>query len=127
MDFNVHIIDRKQKSVVRVIENPSNNDSPLCLRLLPGFDYDKFPFILLRDKEGITIMNLRTQTAFRGWMSWYQQQPFPQMLMECQANKETGSITCYVLEYSGKDSAVVKYEISPDYVGALRIMVRNEM
>ena len=73
MDYNVHLIDRKQKSVVRVIENPSNSDSPLCLRLIPGFDYDKFPFLLLRDKEGVSIMNLRTQTAFRGWLSWYQQ------------------------------------------------------
>lgn len=72
MDFNVHIIDRKQKSVVRVIENPSNNDSPLCLRLIPGFDYDKFPFLILRDKEGVTLMNLRSQTAFRAWQSWYQ-------------------------------------------------------
>ena len=49
------------------------------------------------------------------------------MLMECQANKETGSIICYTLEYTGKDSTIVKYELAPDYVGALRVMVRNEM
>jgi hypothetical protein len=127
MDFNVHIIDRKHRQVVRVIENPSNSDNPLCLRLIPGFDYDKFPFLLLRDKEGVTIINLRTHTAFRGWATRYQQQPFPQMLMECQANKESGTITCFVLEYTGKDSALVRYEISPDYVGALKVMVRNEM
>ena len=73
MDFNVHIIDRKQKCVVRVIENPSNSDNPLCLRMIPGFDYDKLPFLLLRDKEGVSIMNIRTHSAFRGWATSYLQ------------------------------------------------------
>ena len=51
------------------------------------------------------------------------------MLMECQAIKgySGGMITCFVLEYTGKDSALVRYELSPDYVGALKVMVRNEM
>jgi carbon monoxide dehydrogenase subunit G len=49
------------------------------------------------------------------------------MLMECQADKEAGTIVCYVLEYSGKDSALVKYEMTQDYVGALKMMGRKHM
>jgi hypothetical protein len=32
----------------------------------------------------------------------------------------------HVLEYNGKDSALVKYELSTDYLGALRIMASND-
>ena len=34
MDLNVYLIDRKQKAVVKTIENPSGSDRPLCLSLI---------------------------------------------------------------------------------------------
>lgn len=77
MDLNIYIIDRKAKTTVRTIENPSGSDNPLCMRLIPQFDYDKFPFALVRDKDGVTLVNLRTAIAYRGFQSWYQQLPFP--------------------------------------------------
>lgn len=127
MDLNAYIIDRKSKAVLRTIENPSGSDNPLCMRLIPQFDYDKLPFAIMRDKDALVIINLRNATAFKVFQSWYQQLPFPQMLMEVQKSPESAAIVLYVLEYSGKDSALVKYELSPDYIGGLRIMVRNDM
>lgn len=41
------------------------------MRLIPGFDYEKFPYILLRDKEGVLFVNLRTHVTFRGVHAWY--------------------------------------------------------
>lgn len=49
------------------------------------------------------------------------------MLMECERVSDSTAIAVYLLEYTGRDSAVVKYEISEDYVGALRVMAKNEM
>jgi hypothetical protein len=131
MDTSVHIIDRKTKSVVRQIDIPSGSDNPLCLRLIPGFDLDKFPYLLLRDKEGVSIINVKFSRGFKCLQIWYQQLPFPQMLMECYKALSGDSSTeastfLHVLEYNGKDSALVKYELSADYLGALRIMASND-
>lgn len=49
MDLNIYLIDRKQKVVVKTIENPSGSDRPLCMRLIPSFDIEKMPYIMLRD------------------------------------------------------------------------------
>ena len=49
MDLNIYFIDRKTNSVVKAIENPSGSDRPLCLRLIPGFEGEKMPFVMLRD------------------------------------------------------------------------------
>ena len=49
MDLNIYFIDRKTNSVVKAIENPSGSDRPLCLRLIPGFENEKMPFVMLRD------------------------------------------------------------------------------
>ncbi len=65
--------------------------------------------------------------TYKIFQSWYHQLPFPQMLLDCYRNLETGSIICYVVEYMGKDSTVVRYEISADYVGALKVIAKNEM
>jgi hypothetical protein len=35
MDLNVYLIDRKQRAVIKTIENPSGSDRPLCMRLIP--------------------------------------------------------------------------------------------
>jgi len=49
------------------------------------------------------------------------------MLLECYKVMETGAIICYVIEYTGKDSTVVKYEISSDYVGGMRQLAKAEL
>lgn len=49
MDLNIYLIDRKQKAVVKTIENPSGSDRPLCMKLIPSFENEKMPFVLLRD------------------------------------------------------------------------------
>ena len=72
MDLNIYIIDRKAKAVIRTIENPSGCDYPLCMRLLPLFDYDKLPFALLRDKDGVILVNVKTAQAYKLLQSWYQ-------------------------------------------------------
>ena len=77
MDLSMHVIDRKTKTVIRSIENPSGSDNPLCMRLIPQFDYEKFPFALIRDKDGVNLVNLRNGSAFKAIQSWYQQLPFP--------------------------------------------------
>jgi hypothetical protein len=71
MDLNAYIIDRKSKAVLRTIENPSGSDNPLCMRLIPQFDYDKLPFAIMRDKDALVIINLRNATAFKVFQSWY--------------------------------------------------------
>jgi hypothetical protein len=49
------------------------------------------------------------------------------MLLDCYRNLDTSAIVCYVIEYTGKDSTLVKYEISGDYVGGLKIIAKNDM
>ena len=48
------------------------------------------------------------------------------MLLEATKILETGAIICYVIEYQGKDSAVVKYEMTPDLIGALRNIAKSD-
>jgi len=50
---------------VKTIENPSGSDRPLCMRLIPSFDIEKMPFALLRDQEGITLVNLKNPGAYK--------------------------------------------------------------
>ena len=128
MDMNIYIIDRKAKTIVRTVENPSGSDNPLCMRLIPQFDLDKLPFALVRDKDGITFVNLKTATAYRGLYSLYQQLPFPQMLLDVQKSADpTSAMTFFVLEFTGRDSALVKYDVSHDFLSGLRLMVKNDM
>ena len=71
MELNISIIDRKTKAVSRTVENPSGSDNPLCMRLIPLFDYDKFPFAFIRDKDSVNLINLKTGTAYKGLSTWY--------------------------------------------------------
>jgi len=71
MDLCIHLADRKYKQVVKTIENPSGSDRPLCMRLIPGYDYEKMPFALLRDQEGITVVNFKNGCAYKVCQSWY--------------------------------------------------------
>lgn len=127
MDLNVYIIDRKQKQVIKTIENPSGSDRPLCMRLIPNFDIEKMPYALIRDQEGITLINLKNPGAYKIFQSWYHQLPFPQMLLDCYKVVETGAVVCYLVEYTGKDSTVVRYELTGDFIGGLRLMAKNDM
>ena len=125
MDLNVYLIDRKTKAVIRSIENPSGNDNPLCVRPIPMFDYEKLPFVLVRDREGITLVNTRTGSAYKSFETWYQQLPFPQMLLDTEKSQDAAIL--YVLEYTGRDSTLVKYEMTTEYIGGLRLMVKNDL
>ena len=127
MELNISIIDRKTKAVNRTVENPSGSDNPLCMRLIPLFDYEKFPFALIRDKDSVNLINLRTGSAYKGFSTWYQQLPFPQMLLDCQKAPDSSAIDLYVLEYTGKNSAIVKYEMTADYVGALKLIIKQDL
>jgi len=60
MDQNIYIVDRKYKQTIKQFENPSGNDRPLTMRLIPSYDVEKMPFALLRDQEGITIINTKS-------------------------------------------------------------------
>ena len=65
MDLNIYIIDRKQRLMIKTIENPSGSDRPLSMRLIPSFDNEKLPFLLLRDQEGITLVNVKNVGAYK--------------------------------------------------------------
>ena len=65
MDLNVFLIDRKYKQIIKQIENPSGSDRPLSMRLIPGFDIDKMPYLFLRDQEGLTLVNLKNPGAYK--------------------------------------------------------------
>ena len=127
MDLNIYLIDRKLRQVVKTIENNSGSDRPLCMRLMPSFDFEKFPFLMIRDQEGVTVVNLKNANTYKIFQSWYHQLPFPQMLMDCYKNIDSGAVVCYLVEYMGKDSTLIKYEISADYVGGLKLMAKNDM
>lgn len=49
------------------------------------------------------------------------------MLMDCYKVVDTGAIICYLIEYTGKDSTLVKYELTGDFVGGLRMIAKNDM
>ena len=97
------------------------------MRLMPNFDIEKLPFALVRDQEGITLVNLKNPAAYKVFQSWYHQLPFPQMLLDVYKNSESGAVTCCLIEYTGKDSFVVKYELVPDFMGGLRLIAQNDL
>jgi len=49
------------------------------------------------------------------------------MLLDCYKVVDSGAIMCYVVEYTGKDSTVVKYELTSDYIGGLKYLAKNDM
>ena len=48
------------------------------------------------------------------------------MLMEAYKNVEAGTVVLFLIEYTGKDSTIAKYEISSDFVGGLRHMAKQD-
>lgn len=48
------------------------------------------------------------------------------MLLESYKAMENGAIHVIVIEYTGKDSTIAKYEISADFVGGMRHMAKSE-
>ena len=46
--------------------------------------------------------------------------------MEQYKNVESGTIVVIMIEYTGKDSTIAKYELSSDFVGGLRHMAKQE-
>jgi hypothetical protein len=65
MDINVYIIDRKSKQVIKTIDNPTGSDRPLCMKLFPGFDNEKMPYALLRDQDGVSVIDLKHSAAYK--------------------------------------------------------------
>ena len=65
MDLSIYLVDRKYKQVIKSFENPSGSDRPLSMKLIPGYDAEKMPFAMLRDQEGITIVNLKNPGAYK--------------------------------------------------------------
>jgi hypothetical protein len=53
------------------------------MRALPGFDLDSFPYLVLRDKENVLLVDVKTGTSFIAFKSAYYKETFPQMLLEC--------------------------------------------
>ncbi len=49
------------------------------------------------------------------------------MLMDCYKVIESGAVIVYVIEYTGKDSYVVKYELSSDFINGLKLIAKNDM
>lgn len=39
--------------------------APISMQLLHGFDYDSFPYILCREREHLTIFNIRSKFRFK--------------------------------------------------------------
>ena len=68
-DGNVHIIDRKTKSVIHKISYIQSKDNPLCMRVIPGFDIESMPYLLLRNKEGVYIINVKSGFSFKSFSS----------------------------------------------------------
>ena len=50
------------------------------------------------------------------------------MLLDVQKSADpTSAMTFFVLEFTGRDSALVKYDVSHDFLSGLRLMVKNDM
>lgn len=49
------------------------------------------------------------------------------MLLDCYKIVDSGAVVCYVVEYTGKDSFLVKFELTGDFIGGLKVMAKNDM
>ena len=47
------------------------------------------------------------------------------MLMESFRNLELGTLTVILIEYTGKDSTIAKYEICSEFMGGLKHLAKQ--
>lgn len=51
--------DKATKTVVKKIQNPTLDTVIHSLIPFPNFNVEKFPFLLLRDREGLSIIDIK--------------------------------------------------------------------
>lgn len=60
----IYCIDRKKKDVVKKIKNPTGDTNCFSLCLIPEFSSDMLPFALLRDRKGVSLLNLKSGKSY---------------------------------------------------------------
>lgn len=60
----IYLVDRKTKECNYSIENPSGMDKILAVKKIPGFDYQTFPYLVLRDQQTISLLDVKKMKGF---------------------------------------------------------------
>jgi hypothetical protein len=61
----IRFIDRKNVDEVTFskIPNPSNDNDYKSLRPFPNYDYETFPYVLIKDSKSLTVVNVSTMQS----------------------------------------------------------------
>ena len=71
-DNYLHLISRRTKEEFYKFPNLSEDDNPIQIKLLPGYDKDLFPYALLRDNECLSLVDLQNMCTATLIRSKYQ-------------------------------------------------------
>ena len=66
-EAKIFMVDRSQQEIVSTIDNPSKSDNIMWLELIPGFNMETMPYMILRDNVSlctIDVKNMRTNIIF---------------------------------------------------------------
>ena len=102
---NVQVVNRSLGQVTREIKNQSKDGYYNCIQPISGYDAHYLPFLLLKDRYNITVINTKT------WES--------RVLMDCEYNnyenlysmvqwKEDGNVRMATIYNSGDGVRSVK-------------------
>ena len=59
---NIRFINRNPLKEDKELEivNLSKSDNYFCLKPLPDYNYETFPYVLVRDEKSLSVINVRT-------------------------------------------------------------------
>ena len=60
----IYLVDRKSNECNYSIENPSGMEKILAVKKIPGFNIKNFPYLILRDQETISLLDVTKMRGF---------------------------------------------------------------
>jgi hypothetical protein len=61
---HIFCIDRRTRDVSRKIKIPSGDTNCFCMRLIPDYNADTLPFVMIRDRKAISIVDIKSGNGY---------------------------------------------------------------
>lgn len=106
----------------RKIKIPSGDTNCFCVRIIPDYNIDTLPFIILRDRKGVSIVDIKSG---KGWVlieSKFNYEPGNTKRLEVYRLPGEGLIQIIYCEFENKDSKLKKMTMPKEFLKALELI-----
>ncbi|CDW87454.1 UNKNOWN [Stylonychia lemnae] len=121
-DKLLYLVNRETRQITKsIIGGP--NAGPVCIRRHISQKGDS-NFILIRDENGINLVDIETNQFKQIIQSINLMAPFPQQQMEIieRYDLEPGLLQIIIIEYDGRQSILKRFELNENYLDAVFVV-----